>query len=228
MNRKKLISVTAFVATLLISAIAQGAMWLEQTAPGVFTPTDAPAAIDSNFEAVYFTENPTGVFNGFYDVYNNSQDYRLLSFGISNRDTIALIHSNGFTGDFGCFSSWCYGSSNLNEFNWGSEEIDFDGNTAMDVFGAIADVIDVGDNVFNFYMAEDGDLGPGDSWDGFVWQENTPSSSMFVVLYPDAQSGNAIYGFDLQASAVPLPAGIWLLLSGFVIVAARRSAERLA
>ena len=168
MNCMKPIGVVALVATLFIASAAHAAMWLEQTAPGVFTPTDAPAAIDSNFDAVYFTENPVSAFNGFYDVHNNSQDYRLLSFGISNRDTVALIHSGGLTGGFGCFSSWCYGSSNLNEFNWGSEEIDFDGNTGMDVFGAIGDVIDVGDNVFNFYMAEDGDLGPGDSWDGFV------------------------------------------------------------
>jgi len=190
--------------------------------------TVTPGLLDSSKEAVYFSETVDEFGTGQYVVTNNTTGYGLLAFGISNFDTQAGVGL--FGGTFGCGSNpatgsnWCYEASNLDAFNWGTTGIDFNGNTGFDIYGDISNVLDAGDNTLNFYMAADGDLQPGDSWDQFFFGQGILASQLFVVL--ESASGT-IYGSGGQpVSAVPLPAAAWLMMSGLaglLGVARRRS-----
>ena len=151
-------------------------------------PVSGPAVIDGSMEAIYFTETMGSDGYIHYNVTNNTQDYYLTSFGVSNSDTMPWVGTAG--SNFGCESNWCYGSSILGEFNWDSTEIDWDGNTGQQIFGEIGNVLDPGDNMLNYYMGADGELGPGDSWDGFLYGFGGPASQMFIVLNDPIQGSS--------------------------------------
>ena len=171
-----------------------------------------PALLDGSMEAIYFSETIDGFGNGQYSVTNNTVDYGLISFGISNNDTFASIGSFGRT--FGCFASWCYASSELNAFNWDTQAIDYNGTTGAGLFGAISNVLDAGDNMLNFYEAADGDLRSGDSWDQFLYGPGILASQLFVVL--QGTSGPIYASGGQPVNAVPLPAAVWLFGSGLL------------
>ena len=208
----------ALLASIAINAHAlvprSGAIWLDDTG----APVAAPAVLNGAHEGVFFTETETGALEGFYNVTNNTVDYRLLAFGVSNNDSIAWVESIGNT--FGCFQNWCYESGNRSAENWDVASIDFSGNTGQAIFGDINNVLDPGDNTLNFYIAGDGDLGPGDSWDGFIWSEAPLASQMFVVL--EGFLGDTIYGYGIQPTAVPVPAAIWLFGAALATLRLRR------
>lgn len=189
----------------------------------VFEGGTAPALIDPTKEAVYFTETMDQSGVGVYTVTNNTTDSYLTAIGISNVGALAWIGTPGQ--NFGCYSTWCYSSKELDASNWATEMIDYDGNTGMDIFGDIGNVLDPGDNMINFYMAEDGELGPGDSWDGFLFTNAAVNSQMFVIL---SGPGGSLYASGGQPlSAVPVPAAIWLFgsgLLGLVGIARRKQA----
>jgi len=175
-------------------------------------PVTEPAVFDSGMEAVYFTETMGSDGYIHYNVTNNTQDYFLTSFGVSNTDTFPWVGTASDT--FGCASVWCYESSILDEANWGSQELDWDGTTGQDIFGDITNVLDPGDSMLNFYASADGELGPGDSWDGFLYGPGGLASQMFIVLN---SQGGPLYGSGGEPlSAVPLPAAAWLMFSGLV------------
>lgn len=200
-------SLLALLASIAMNthAISTGIVWIDES--GI--PIAAPAVLDSAQEGVFFTETETGPQQGFYNVTNNTVNYRLLAFGVSNTDTQAWIENIG--NDFGCGfatgGNWCYEAHTLTIAEWDDTTIDFNGNTGQDVFGDFSNVVDAGENVINFYRANDGDIGPGDSWDEFIWGDAPASSQMFVVL---EGTTDTIYGYGIQPSAVPLPAAIWL------------------
>jgi len=216
----KTICAAALVAScLLVETVhAAGIVW--QDAAG--NPVTAPTALDPSQNPIYFTENviPGG---GYYDVTNNTASYRLFAFGISNVGGSLAWMGDGpadFGDDFDCGGSLgCYESLNLAADNWGLVEIDFDANTGAEIFGDITNVLDAGETALNFYRAGDGDLGPGQAWDNFLWQFTPPASQMFVVL--DGSDGY-IYGSGILPSAIPLPAGVWLLGSGIAALMLRR------
>lgn len=179
----------------------------------------APGVLDGSKDAIYFTESLDEFGNGQYTVTNNTTSYGLSAFGISNFDTQAGVGLFGGTFDCGSNpatgSSWCYEASNLDVFNWNFTPIDFSGNTGFDIYGDISNVLDAGDNTLNFYMAADGELGPGDSWDQFFFGEGILASQLFVVL--GSTSGTTVYGSGGQPlNAVPVPAAAWLMMSGLV------------
>jgi hypothetical protein len=218
------ISTLVLGLTLCTAATANAAMvFVDAAGNGI-----APGVIDASKDAIYFTESLDEFGNGQYTVTNNTTSYGLLAFGISNIDTQAGIGTSG--GTFGCGSNpdtgsnWCYEASNLDTFNWNVTTIDFSGNTGFDIYGDISNVLDAGDNTLNFYMAADGDLQSGDSWDQFFFGQGILASQLFVVL--ESASGT-VYGSGGQpVSAVPVPAAAWLMLSGLVGlvgVARRRS-----
>lgn len=210
----------AVVTSIVMNAqaVGTGIVWIDSSG----APVSAPAVLNGTQEGVFFTETETGPQQGFYDVTNNTVDYRLLAFGISNIDTQAWIETLG--SNFGCgpgnASSWCYGAHTVTAADWDNTVIDFDNNTGQEIFGDFTNVLDPGDNTINFYRADDGDLGPGDSWDGFLWGDALASSQMFVVL--EDSSGTTIYGSGIQPSAVPLPAAIWLLGGALAALRLRR------
>jgi hypothetical protein len=174
-----------------------------------------PGVLDNSKDAIYFSETIDGLGSGQYTVTNNTLEYGLIAFGISNNGTQAWIGSMGST--FGCgfnsSSNWCYMSDNLDASNWDSKGIDFDGNTGMDIFGSISNVLDSGDNILNLYLAIDGDLQSGDSWDQFLFSPML-ASQMFVVL---AGPSGMLYASGGQPiNAVPVPAAAWLMMTGLV------------
>ncbi len=189
---------TAFaaMASLAIAAVPAHAV--------LVFPGGAPALLDPTKEAVYFTETavPGG---GYYTITNNtaaSEGAGLSAVGVSNTDTIAYIESFGST--FGCESTWCYASLNLNEDNWDTEVI-ASGNTGFDLFGDISNVLDPGENTINFYVAVDGDLQSGESWDGFWFGDGLPASQLFVVVGNFVGSGG---------TPLPEPGTALLMLTG--------------
>lgn len=117
-------------------------------------PVAAPAVLDGSKDAIYFGEAVDEFGNGQYTVTNNTVDYGLFAFGISNVDTLAWVSSIGRT--FNCGLGWCYEAITLNAVNWNSTVIDFSGNTGMDIFGDISNVMDSGENTINFYLSNDG------------------------------------------------------------------------
>ncbi len=208
-------------ATLLLLANAPAhAVLVFQDAAG--NTVSAPAVLDGANEAVYFTETaiPGG---GRYTVTNNSADYGLIAFGISNSFSIAWIES--FGDSFGCGSdsdsSWCYFASNLDGSNWDTESIDFDGNSGQDIFGDISNVLDPGDDVLNFYTAADGELLGGDTWDQFLFETIDLASQLFVVL---SGPGGTIYGSG--GTPVPEPGTALLVASCVAGLAVRRCRQR--
>ena len=220
------LSVLILGLTLGVATTANAALVFVDGAGNAVTP----GLLDSSKEAIYFSESLDPFGNGQYTVTNNTTGYGLLAFGISNIDTQAGV--GPFGGTFGCGSNpatgsnWCYDASNLDAFNWNLATIDFAGNTGFDIYGDISNVLDAGDNTLNFYMAADGDLQSGDSWDQFFFGQGILSSQLFVVL-GDASGTTTLYGSGGQpVSAVPLPAAAWLMMSGLaglVGVARRRS-----
>jgi len=201
--------------TLCAATTANAAMvFVDAAGNGV-----APGLLDGSKDAIYFTESLDEFGNGQYTVTNNTTSYGLLAFGISNIDTQAGVGL--FGGTFGCDSnpatgsSWCYEASNLDVFNWNLAQIDFSGNTGFDIYGDISNVLDAGDNTLNFYMAADGDLKSGDSWDQFFFGQGILASQLFVVL--GSTTGTTVYGSGGQPlNAVPVPAAAWLMMSGLV------------
>jgi len=174
-------------------------------------PASAPAVLDSSNEAIYFSEIINEFGEGQYTVTNNTVGYELMAFGISNADTLAWVGSIG--SNFGC-GFGCYQSDNLDEFNWGTTPIDFNGNTGMDIFGNISNVLGAGDTTLNFYMSNDGSLASGDSWDQFLFS-GLLASQLFVVLQD--VGGTTVYASGGQPiNAVPLPAAVWLFGSGLL------------
>jgi hypothetical protein len=196
-------------ATLFLTAATANAtlIYVDDTGASV----GAPAVGDGSQEAVWFTETAIGD-DGQYDVHNNTTGYSLLAIGISNNDTSAWVGS--FFDNFDCDMGWCYESLNLDASNWAIEEIDFEGNTGFDIFGDISNVLDPGDNTINFYRANDGDIGPGESWDGFLFTAGVPSSQLFVVLSPQGM-GDTVYGSG-GTPVVPEPSTGLLLLGGML------------
>lgn len=179
-------------------------------------PVAAPSVLDAANEAVYFSEAviPGG---GQYTVTNNTVDYGLIGFGISNNDTLPFVGSLGST--FDCFSSWCYESLVLNETNWDTESVDFMGNTGFDLFGDISNVLDPGDNMINFYRGADGDLQPGDTWNGFLFGDGVPSSQMFIAL---SGPGGPVYASG--GTPIPEPGTAILMMGGLMGLSLRRRA----
>ncbi len=180
-------------------------------------PVPAPAVFDASKDAIYFSESIDGAGNGQYTVTNNSVDYTLFAFGISNFNTAPWVGSVG--NDFDCggndMNNWCYESFVVDSSNW---EI-MTGSS-----GDFSDVLDPGDNMLNFYVALDGAMGPGSSWDQFLYTPGVLASQLFVVL--NGPSG-MIYGSGGQPiNPIPVPAAVWLMASGLiglVGVARRRS-----
>jgi len=183
-------------------------------------PVSGPALIDNSKEAIYFTETTDG-YNGQYTVTNNTLNYTLDAFGISNPGTTPWV---GFPGSsFGCGSdvdnSWCYASSILDTSSWNTTALGFDPVTFADItgfslFGDISNVLDTGDTMINFYEAADGALGTGDTWNQFFFGPALLASQMFVVLNG---TGGAVYASGGQpVNAVPLPAAVWLFGSGLL------------
>ncbi len=174
---------------------------------------------DASKEAIYFEETalPGG---GQYTVTNNTQDYGLIALGVSNTDTFAWVGS--FFDDFDCdFSgslSLCYDSETVTALNWDAVVIDFAGNTGADIFGDISNVLDPGDDTLNTYLANDGDLQPGQTWDRFLFTQGMPSSQLFVVI---DGPGGTIYGSG--GAPLPEPGVALLLVTGLAGLAIRRS-----
>lgn len=213
MHFSKSLTLVAIAVLAIASAPAHAALvWQDDQGNTVA----APGTLDPNFEPVYFTETIT-LDGGYYTVTNNTAlvpSYGLLAIGISASDGDAFISSAGNT--FGCGASWCYGSSTVFASDWATVELDFSGNTGSDLFGAFSNVLDPGDDRIHLYLADDGDLRSGDSWDEFLFGE-LPSSQLFVVLDGDA---GAIYGSGGQP--IPEPGTALLLMSGLAGLGAVR------
>ncbi len=205
----------AVAATVLASAPASATIvWQDDMG----TTVSAPAALDPAFEPVYFTETVTGPFGGYYTVTNNTvaaDDYGLLAIGISAADGDAFVSSQGST--FGCGGTWCYESLTVFAEDWALISLDFSGNTGFDLFGDFSNVLDPGDDRIHLYLANDGDLRSGDSWDEFLFGE-LPSSQLFVVL--DSFSQGTVYGSGGQP--IPEPGTALMLLTGLVGLGAVR------
>ncbi|MCH9670468.1 MAG: VPLPA-CTERM sorting domain-containing protein [Gammaproteobacteria bacterium] len=206
----------AVLMFILVPGHAVAATWTDQAGSA-----SGPMSLSPGLDPVYFTETSNGL-SGQYTLYNNTQDHRIVGFGVSNFETVPWVGAIGsrYGCEFGGNAAWCYGSLALSAANWALEDLR-DGLSGQDIWGAFSNVVDTGDNVVNWYAADDGDLGPGDSWDGFLFSPLLLASQGTVIL-EHANTGNLLFGSGLQPSAVPLPAAAWMLLSGFVVLGAWR------
>jgi len=162
---------------------------------------------------IIITENfddSTGL--GSYNVENNTADYWLTGFGVSNPLSNASVGSYSET--FSCTGPplICYRAISLNESNWGFE-IAFEGQTFAEIFGDFYLNVEPGEFSINWYGAVDGELAPPPSADPFPFQAISPASLALGILNSESDT---VFFQHMPVAQVPLPAAAWLFGSALL------------
>ena len=184
----------------------------------------APTSLVDSTKAAFYVEETATADGGTYKIFNNTTNYDLIGFGVTNPNTNAYaVIGSGYSQTGIVFYSYpdvtnYWQALNLYSGNWNSQQLR-GGSTAATLFGTIGSVLG-SEGYANYYETLDANPLRGTQYGSSAWGfgfKNAPTASQaFGVAYgPDGLM--TFYSAPVVAP-VPLPAAFWLLGSGLAAI----------